>query len=60
MCCRFFIDYKVDEFADLFEQAAASPLCKNRPVCPTCTAKLRHPAGRLHHFIKSRKISDIL
>ena len=26
MCCRYFIDDKVDEFADLFEQAAASPL----------------------------------
>ena len=35
-------------------------ICKNRPDCPTCTVKLHHPAGRLHHFIKTRKISDIL
>ena len=26
MCCRYFIDDKVDEFAAFFEQAAASPL----------------------------------
>ena len=26
MCCRYYIDDKVDEFAEYFEQAAASPL----------------------------------
>lgn len=26
MCCRYFIDDKVDEFAEYFEQAASSPL----------------------------------
>ena len=28
MCCRYFIDDKVDEFAEYFEQATASPLAQ--------------------------------